>query len=195
MQVARKLHVELHDGSIQVGQQVEVCVARAEVVQGNLETMFLVLVRNGLQVSGIVHFFALGQLEDEAVQGKVDSPGCGERELNAGGRAVDRTGKEVDGKLGAGDLEVELGGQGDGAAAAALIKGVEVLRGHPGKHGAGAFAAWTAHQCLIRVGFSGEDVDDGLERHAERHRLFDPTTACVTGGVRHVFFSISTQRA
>src|SRR5690606_16603078 len=97
--------------------------ARTEVVDRGDESAVAVVLKNARQVSLVDQVLGLGDLEGDALDGEVEARGGGEGRADAGGRLVDRIGKEVDAES-AGDAEsrCEL----DGLGAARLVKSVAV---------------------------------------------------------------------
>ena len=128
VKVADEVGVELDVVDGELGEQVETGETGAEVVKREAEAVFLIFGDDLLEVDGVADALVLGDFEDEVVEGEAGFSGGAKGAADAGGRAIDGSGLEVDREACALPVDAEFSGELDGADTAALVEGVEVFR-------------------------------------------------------------------
>ena len=165
----------------QVGEQVEVGVSLAEIVQSGGESHLPVGVDDAAQVPAIAHVLDFGNFEDQAFGGPPHASGDVQRGLDAGFGGVDGIGQEVDRQIA---LHVQPAGQLDGLDATGLIEAVEQAVGYLGEHPVGRFVTGATDQGLVGDDLLPGDIDDGLKGHAESEGQGVVATLAVMVGAR-----------
>src|SRR5690606_6415416 len=161
---AHQRHVQFDDVRLELGQQVEPRIAGANVVDGGLEFLPLVLVDDVLQVLLVHQLFAFGDLEDDLLGGEAKPPRSGQGGADAIGGLVHRIRQEVDTQQ---TGHCQACRQLHGFDATGLVERVAVLIIDPTKNGGGTGAVRATHQCFIGVQAAVSHVDNRLEGHAE----------------------------
>ena len=127
VEITDEVRVEFDIVHGELGEQVQTGEAGAEIIEREAEAMLLVFGDDLLEVDGVADPLVFGDFEDELVEGEAGHGGRAEGAADAGGRAVDGSGFEVDREARALLVHAEFGGELDGANAAALIESVEIL--------------------------------------------------------------------
>lgn len=122
VEAARPRHVELDDVGLEVGEQLQSRVAGAEVVDCRVEAALLGLGEDPLEMGFFRDPLALGDIEDDAVNRKVEKLRRFKGGADPGLWLVDGTRQEVDVKEAAGMLlKPELRGERDRTDATGLV--------------------------------------------------------------------------
>ncbi|MPN60815.1 hypothetical protein SDC9_208547 [bioreactor metagenome] len=122
---------------MEIGQQVQPRIARAEIVDGSFEAEFAVFTQNIRQMAMVIYVFAFQCLENQLVKRKIVRAGGLQGAANAQLGSIHRVGHEIDGKTG---LHPQGRGAGDCLGTATLVETVAVAIVDLGQHRQRPFA-------------------------------------------------------